>query len=432
MKSYRYRGVSAAAILSAAALLITGCSSGGSGPSADEQQTIVVWDYYGSASPITAVVPEFEKNHKNITVKVEALDWDSMLDKFPVAVSSGNAPDLATLDMTWLPTFASGGLLSDVGSASNKTINGDAFANVYNEGALKAMQYDGKYVAAMYDFDAYCLYYRSDILKAKGLSVPTTWDEWLTTAKAMAEDSDGNGTPDKYAVQILPDAFHFAQLLHQDGGDFLNKDQTKAAFNGDSGIRALTYMKSLLDAGGIYWGASQGDSSGMPGIKDERIGMFINGPYMMGVLKDGAPELSGKWAVAPAPQGKQQGSYLGGTGLVIPTGAKHSKAAWEFAQFLLTPENQEKVYTAGGAAPATIKGLAMPALTAADPYFGGQTPFIYFEDAMKTATPFPYISKWNFVGDRVTEALESALLGKASPQEALDKSAKAVDGELAK
>ncbi len=434
MKVMKKRGVAAvaAAMLAATAVTVSGCSSGGGGVGADQDQTIVVWDYYGSASPITAAVPEFEKTHKNIKVQVEALDWDSMLDKFPVAVSSGAAPDLVTADMTWLPTFASGGLLSDLAPVSHDTINGKAFSDVYNAGALEAMKYKGTFVAAMYDFDAYCLYYRSDVLKAKGLTVPTTWDEFLRTVGSMAEDTNGDGTFDKYALQVLPDTFHFAQLLAQNGGRFLNEDDTVAEFNSDAGVGALAYMQKLLDAGGIYWGPSEGDSTGMPGIKDERIGMFINGPYMMGVIKDGAPEQSGKWAVAPAPVGKQQGSYLGGTGLVIPTGAKHAAAAWEFAQFLLSPKNQEAVFTVAGAAPATIAGLAMPALSEPDPFFGGEVPFKDFEAAMESATPFPYVAQWESIGQKVTDALETALLGKASPKDALDAAAKSADSELAK
>lgn len=419
------------AALSAVALVASGCTNAGDGASGD-QVTLVVWDYYGSASPIVAAVPEFEKTHSNIKIKVEPLDWGSMLDKFPVAVSSGAAPDLATLDMTWLPTFASGGLLTELDEVSNGAINGQALSEVYNEGALNAMKYEGKYVAALYDFDAYCLYYRSDILQEKGLSVPTTWAEMLETAKAMAEDTNGDGNADKYAMQILPDSFHFAQYLNQNGGSFLNSDWTEAKFNDAAGVGALEYMKQLLAAGGIYWGPDQGDSTGMPGIKDERIGMFVNGPYMMGVIKDGAPEQSGKWAIAPAPEGKQQGSYLGGTGLAIPTGAKHADAAWEFLQFLLEPENQELLFTVAGAAPATIAGIERPALTAPDPYFGGQSPFEYFEEAMSTATPFPYVAQWDDIDSRVSEALEGALLGASTVQDALDGAAKPVNSELSK
>ena len=73
--------------------------------------TITVWDYYGEATPVKPALDGFQKEYPWITVKYEALDWDSMNEKFAVGVSAGAAPDVATLDMTWIPTLASNGVL---------------------------------------------------------------------------------------------------------------------------------------------------------------------------------------------------------------------------------------------------------------------------------------------------------------------------------
>lgn len=408
-----------------------GASTNAGSGSGKPHGQVVVWDYYGSATPLKPAIAEFEKSHPDIKVKYEALDYDTIQDKFSVAVSSGAAPDLATLDMTWLPTYAANGTLQDISKISGGKLNGQPIADQYTEGALGAMKFDNHYIAAMYDFDAYALYYRKDVLKKKGIAVPKTWDELLAATKKMAEDTNGDGKPDKYAFQILPDTFHYAQLLFQNDGAILDSSNKKAVFNSAAGVEALDYMKRLLDGGGsIYWGESQGDSTGLPGIKDNRIGMFINGPYMMGVLKDGAKNQSGDWAVAPAPYSKKPGSYLGGTGLVIPTGAKNPTAAWELAQYLLQPEQQALVYTAAGAAPATTAALKQPALSEPDPYFGGQTPFPIFLSAMSTATHYPYVAAWPEIDTAMTDAVNSVLLNKSSSQEALDKAAKTVDGKL--
>jgi ABC-type glycerol-3-phosphate transport system substrate-binding protein len=232
-------------------------------------------------------------------------------------------------------------------------------------------------------------------------------------------------------LQVLPDTFHFTQWLLENGGSLLADDQQHAAFNSPAGVAALTYMKQQLSSGGgLYWGESQGDSTGLPGIQDQRIGMFLNGPYMMGVLKDSATRLSGKWAVAPAPFSVRPGSYLGGTGLVIPVTAKNPKAAWQLAQFLLQPQQQALVFTAAGAAPATTAGLERPELGKPDPYFGGQAPFSIFREAMASATPFPYVKSWGDIDKAITDAVTAALLGKKTPQAALDEAAKTVDSVL--
>jgi ABC-type glycerol-3-phosphate transport system substrate-binding protein len=412
---------------------LAACGGSSSGGDAGGKPTgqVVVWDYYGSATPLKPAIADFEKVHPEITVKYEALDYETLQDKFSVAVSSGAAPDLATLDMTWLPTYAANGTLQDISKISGGQLNGKPIKNQYSPGALEAMTFDDHYIAALYDFDAYALFYRKDIMDKKGIPVPKTWDDLVTATQQMAEDTNDDGKPDKYAFQVLPDTFHYAQLLFQNDGAILDSSESKAVFNSAAGVGALDYMKRLLDAGGaIYWGASEGDSTGLPGIKDGRIGMFINGPYMMGVLKNGVKDQSGDWAVATAPYSQQPGSYLGGTGLVIPTGAKNPSAAWELAQFLLRPEEQALVYTVAGAAPATTAALELPALSKPDPYFGGQRPFPIFLDAMATATHYPYVASWPDIDTAITDAVNSVLLGKATSQDALDQAAETVDSAL--
>jgi multiple sugar transport system substrate-binding protein len=411
-----------------AAVSLTGCNSSAEPTSSN---TVVVWDYYGQSTPLKEAISRFEKKFPEIKVDYQAFDYDTMQEKFAVAVSAGNGPDLATIDMTWVPSYASKGILSDLGSVSGGTLNGQPIDASYSTGALKSMRYDGKMVAALYDFDAYALYYRKDILAAKGLAVPTTWDELVSTSAAMAEDKNGDGKPDKYAFQLLPDSFHYVQLLLQNGGSVLSADKTKAGFNSKAGLGAMEFQKKLLDGGGaLYWSTSEGDPSGIAGIQDERIGMFLNGPYMMGILQTGAPALSGKWAIAPAPISKKAGSYLGGTGLVIPTGAKHGDAGWKLAQFLLEPAQQELVYTKAGAAPATLKGLASPAVSLPNPYFGGEKPFRIFADALASATPFPYVAAWSDIDTALTDASTSVMIGKSTPSQALTAAEKTANAAL--
>jgi len=433
----RSRTVLAAAVtIVLLAALVASCG-GSSTPSASSSAsagqptgTLTVWDYYGSATPIKPAIKAFKKLHPQLTINYQAVDWDTFRQKFSVGVSSGAPPDVATLDMTWIPTYAAQGVLADLTKMSGGQLNGKPIQSQYTPGSLKAMTYQGHLVTMMSDFDAYALYYRADLFKQKGVAVPKTWDEFSAAARQLAVTSGGK--LEKYGFQVLPDTFHFAQMLYQNGGAILNGDNTKAVFNGSEGVAALAYMKSFLDDGtGVYWGPDQGDSSGIAGIKDQRIAMFLNGPYMMGILKSSAPEQSGKWAVAPAPISKQPGSYLGGTGLTIPVNAKNPTAAWAFVQFLLTPSQQLGVYKYAGAAPATIAALHSPLLTKPDPYFGGQAPFGIFLDAMATATPYPYVQAWDKVDTAISDGVTSALLGKQSSQDALNTAAQTTDSALA-
>jgi multiple sugar transport system substrate-binding protein len=394
--------------------------------------TITVWDYYGEATPIKPAIDGFQKEYPWITVKYEALDWDSMNEKFAVGVAAGAAPDVATLDMTWIPTLASNGVLEDLSALSGGMLNGAPIADQFEPGGNEAMQYDGTYVTMLFDFDAYALYYRADQFEKKGIAIPTTWDEFRAAAKALAEDTNGDGKPDRYLFQVWPDTFHWAQFLFQNGGSILTADNTAAAFNSPEGVAALEYYQGFIgDGSGMYFGPDQGDQ--MPYFKDDTLGMFLNGPYMMGVLKSGAPEMAGKWKIATAPYSKQPGSYLGGTGLGIPAAAANKQAAWLFVQYMLLPEQQVGVFTYAGAAPATTAALESPEVSAPDPYFGDQVAFPIFLDTMKTATHFPYVKSWAEIQTpTMDDAVAATLLGQSSAQDSLDAAAEETNSLLKK
>jgi multiple sugar transport system substrate-binding protein len=430
----RRHGIVVATALSI--LLVGSCTSSGGGndnangsSGSHEPVTIVLQDYYGASTPIKAVIPAFEKAYPWITVKYEAVDWDTLHEKFTVQVSSGDSPDIATLDMTWIPTFASNGLLANLSDLSGGQMNGKPISDQYTPGGIDAMTYDGNIVTMLFDFDVYALYYRTDIFKQKGVQVPTTWDEWQAAAQKIAEDTNGDGQCDKYCLEVDDETFHWSQFLYQNGGTILNADNTRAAFNSEAGVQAVDFYKSFVDDGtGIIWGASQGDRQN--GIKDGRIGMFTDGPYYMGIMKSGAPEMSGKWGVAPAPYSKQPGSYLGGTGLSIPVNAPHPQEAWDFISFMLRPENATKIFTIAGAAPGLTAALQDPKVDKPDPYFTDQNTLPVFLKAMSTASHFPYVSQWDTIQSTIDTGLEAAFLGKASPQDALNSAAQKVNDEL--
>jgi multiple sugar transport system substrate-binding protein len=335
------------------------------------------------------------------------------------------------MDMTWIPTFASNGLFADLSQISGGQLNGQPITDQYSQGALEAMTYNDAFVTMMFDFDVYALYYRADIFKQNNVAVPKTWDEMKAAAAKIAQDTNGDGTCDKYCFEVVPnDCFHWCQTLFQAGGSILNADNTQAAFNSPEGLSAMEYYKSFLDNGtGISWGTEQGDPMG--GVKSGQIGMFQDGPYWMGLLKDGAPEMKGQWKVATAPYSKQPGSYLGGTGLSIPVSAQHPQEAWLFIQYMLEPQQQVGVFQYAGAAPATTAALSDPTVNKPDPYFGGQAPFPIFQEAMATATHFPYVGQWDDIDQQLGNMVETVMLNKSSPQQALSDYSSKVNDILA-
>jgi multiple sugar transport system substrate-binding protein len=394
-------------------LLLASCGSKGSSYQPDKEVTITVWDYYGEATPVKPLIEPFMKENPKIKVNYEALDWDTTQEKLNVVLTGGTPPDVVTVDMTWIPKYATLNAFTDLKPLSSGKLNGVAWDKAYTAGALDAITYNGKIVAALYDFDVYALYYRADLFEQKGLTVPKTWDDFAAVAKKLAEG-------DKYLYQWSADTFHGSQWIYENGGQLMSDDNKTVIFNSSEAVAAIQFYADLLlkDKTAINWTADQGER--IQGIKDGRIAMYSDGPYNMGIMKSAAPEMAGMWKVALHPYSKQPGSYLGGTGLAIPVGSANQQAAWKFIEYAMRVENQIGVYTYAGAAPALTAALESDKVNAADPYFGGQKAFAVFLEAMKTAKPFPYVRQWADIDAAFTTALEQVSLEEKTVKEALD------------
>jgi ABC-type glycerol-3-phosphate transport system substrate-binding protein len=375
--------------------------------------TITVWDYYGKdVSPLLPLVESFEREYPGVKVDRQDLDWETMHTKLNVALSSGKVPDVVTIDMTWLPALASNEAFADIAPLSGGKLNGIAFDRAWAPLAVQAMKQGDKFVAALYDFDAYALYYRSDLFDAKGLKAPATWEDIVAVGKAI-------GQKDNYKYCVYADSFHAAQFVYENGGRLMSPDLKSTTFSSKESVDAIRFLSDLTlkHKIGVNWLPDSGDP--LQGAVDGRIALWSDGPYRMAQLKSASPEMAGKWRVAPHPGNKNAGSYLGGTGLCIPRRSANAAAAWKFIEFALRPENAKLVYTKAGAAPALLAALDSPEVNAPDPYFGGQRPMEVFKLAMETAIAFPRIKQWDDIDTAFTEAFTKVLTRTKGVEEAM-------------
>jgi len=88
-------------VISASVLLFTSCSNKN-----DEEKTIKFWAMGAEAEYVTKLVPEFEKLHPGIKIKVQQIPWTAAQEKLVTAFASDNTPDACQLGNTWIPQFA--------------------------------------------------------------------------------------------------------------------------------------------------------------------------------------------------------------------------------------------------------------------------------------------------------------------------------------
>ncbi|MFE4583254.1 ABC transporter substrate-binding protein, partial [Streptomyces chartreusis] len=120
-----------------------------------------------------------KKDRITVTVKKQA-SGDTLVTKILTAHKAGKAPDLVQAEYQALPTLVSNDAVADiagdVGDARGKFADG-----VWQQTTLGT---DAVY-AVPQDIGPMMFYYREDLFKKYGLTVPTTWEEFAKTARAL-------------------------------------------------------------------------------------------------------------------------------------------------------------------------------------------------------------------------------------------------------
>ncbi len=106
---------------------------------------------------------------------------------------------------------------------------------------------DGKIMAVAFMANAQHLYYRSDILEAAGVEVPTTYDEVL----AAAEKIESMGLMDNPFAMNTATGWNlgeeFVNMYLGTGAPFFKPGTAEVAINNENGVAALNMLKALTE-----------------------------------------------------------------------------------------------------------------------------------------------------------------------------------------
>lgn len=392
-----------AAIAAAGMVTLAACGSsssgGGSGPKADEKQTINVWAMGDEGKKLGTLAAQFTAANPNITVNVTPIDWGVAHDKL-VAAMTGSGPDVTQMGTTWMGEFAQTGGLDEIpASVVDKS--------QFSDGAWATGQVDGKTYGVPWYVETRVLYYRSDLFAKAGIPAPTSWDD----LRAAATKLKTSGT--KYAISVQPGKDGSWQqvlpFVWSAGGDLFDASG-KASANTDAFKQGLAEYQWYFNQGL----AATSQPQGYDVTKDFATGdvpMFFSGPWTAGGLKKDHPELDGKWAIAPMPAKASSTSFLGGSDIAILKSSSHKAAAQKFVTWLESAPTQVGFFSASGDLPANKTAWTDPAISA-DP-----DNKIFTTQLASAKSPMP-TAKWDEVAGKVDAWVEKLCLGKATPDQA--------------
>ena len=200
--------------------------------------------YAPIAQRMEALIEEYEKANPNVDIILDVLSWGESLRKVTAMKAAGGAPDLLLFIPAQIWTLQQKGWLQPVDDVIEKLGGDDFFLP-----RPAYMKLDGHYWCVPKGSSPLHVEYRKDLFEKKGLKAPSTWDDMLAAAKALTEDTDGDGKIDRYGIALplkreYSVGVFFLSFLWGNGGHVLDK-QGKVIFNSPETIQTLEFFKKL-------------------------------------------------------------------------------------------------------------------------------------------------------------------------------------------
>lgn len=364
-----------------------------------------------SEDDVRAMTEAFTKANPDIKVNLEFVPYEGLHDKTVLAQGSGGGYDVVLFDVIWPAEYASNNVLVDI----SDRITDDMKKGIL-PGAWTTVQYSGKSYGMPWILDTKYMFYNKDILEKAGIKAPPrTWDELAEQAKII-KDKGLLSTPIVWSwSQAEAAVCDYTTLVSAYGGDFL-KDG-KPDFQTGGGLDALNYMVTSYNSGLTNPNSKEFLEEDVRKVFQNGEAAFaLNWTYMYNMANDPKEsKVAGKVGIVPAPgvTGKSEVSAVNGSmGLGVTTTSKHPEEAWKYIVHMTSQPVQNEY--AKLSLPIWASSYDDPAVTK------GQEELIAAAKlGLAAMYPRPTTPKYQELSTALQQAIQEALLGQSSAEDAL-------------
>jgi multiple sugar transport system substrate-binding protein len=399
-------------------LLLAGCAR-------DEdarRQVVQFWAMGQEGEVVARMLPEFERRHPGIEVRLQQLPWTAAHEKLLTAFAGDALPDVVPLGNTWIPEFAALGALQPLDARISVQPGFDA-ADFY-PGAWDSGVIDGRVYAVPWYVETRLPFYRRDLLAKAGVATPPRdWATWRAAMRAVQAGGDsefGILLPTNEFEPLLNLAVQQGEPLLRDGGRYGN-------FRSAGFRRTLAFYKSLFDEGL----APRIDNTRISNVWNEfgrgMYSYYISGPWNIAEFRKRLPaDLADAWATMalPGPHGPGA-SVIGGTSFVVFRSSRHQDAAWTLVAWLSEPQQQLELHRRVGDLPPRRSAWRDPALS-------GDANAMAFRDQLERAVPAPKVPEWERIAQEMRIVAEQMVAGRLTVDAAAAELDRRTDAILAK
>ncbi|GAA4564251.1 extracellular solute-binding protein [Planotetraspora kaengkrachanensis] len=370
------QGKALATVTAAASLLaLAACSSEPSGDSAGAGTTTITYAFWGNndeSATIKSMITAFEK--ANPTIKVEA-NWiqSDYEQKLQTSIAGGDAPTVAQISNTALPSFANAFTPVQVDSGV-----------YYSQAVAKAGNVGGTDYAVPFVAKSKVMAVNKAMFDSAGITVPSgsapiSTQDFVSAAKKL---TSGSGEKKVYGSAPL----WYDGWLIAEGGSYYSPDGQTCTMGNADGIRAAQTVVGSTRPDGFAPNPTDAQGQDMfQWFADQKVAMLPDfGPW--NIAKIAALDTS-KFLIVPMP-GKGEPMEVDSLGIAKSATEAEVAAAKTFTKFMSTSPDAQNLLA------STTSALGVPVIQGSLESFKAIAPRVNlqaFTDAVTNAVTTPYV-----------------------------------------
>jgi multiple sugar transport system permease protein len=288
-------------------------------------------------------IAAFERLHPNIHIVYEPNPGRQYEEKILTGLAANEPPDVFLLDSKLVPTFTNKKVLLDL-TPFVQTLHIDTaqwFPSVLDIARRGAGLY-----AFPKGFTPLMVFYNKELFERAGIPYPSnrwTWNDYLSVAKRLTLDLNGDGKTDQYGAAFTNYFFYWIPWVWTGGGDVVSPDGSRATgyLNSpttESALQFLIDLRSKYHVAPDVGSWVQAEKTGMNYqlFANGKIAMVVDGhwrmPRFLKNLRDGTLKIG----VAPFPRFPtgQKFNVMYESGWCVPVNTRHPDEAAMLAAFM--------------------------------------------------------------------------------------------------
>lgn len=310
-----------------------------------QTKTLRFWAVTGSVDDVRMyerLAQNFERQ-EHVHVEITPLAWGNFETKYFAAMAAGMPPDAGGTNLGGPFNYGSVGGLVDFRKLEKQT--GEPLESLYDEKMLGMFEVGKQLFAVPADLASLVLCYRTDIFAKLGIAAPKTWSE-LNRVIGVLEAHGYRyyfnwtaGSQWALGLYTLPYGLPGLELDAQ-GRPEVDWENPKYQEGVMEGLRLWNLHNSPgKDIGSRATGMFRADD---PSIA---VPLIVDLQTAADQIAKNAPEIAGKWDVAPWPKADDGQPYnvMGGTSYVIFRRSNMNREAYEWIRYLSSQAAQEQI-----------------------------------------------------------------------------------------